>query len=82
MNVNTVLEHLGDVPLTLDVHVSCRSLSVGDLLALQPGAIIRTRCATGDNVDVFISGEHVAEGELIVIENVLAIRISEFTENK
>jgi flagellar motor switch protein FliN/FliY len=58
-----------------------RPLTVGDVLALEAGAILPTARAAGDNVDVAISDRSVAQAELIVINNTLAVRISEFTEN-
>jgi flagellar motor switch/type III secretory pathway protein FliN len=69
------------IPLQLRAILPCRRLTVGDVLALEAGAILPTGRAAGDNVDVHISDQSIAQAELIVTNNTLAVRISEFTEN-
>jgi flagellar motor switch/type III secretory pathway protein FliN len=59
----------------------CRDLGIGELLALETGTVLRTARAAGENVDLCIADRHIAAVELIVIENRLALRISEFSEN-
>jgi flagellar motor switch protein FliN/FliY len=74
-------QHLDDIPLVLQAVLPCRDLTIGDLLALDSGSVVRTRRAAGDNVDLLIGNKQIADVELIVIENRLALRISEFSEN-
>ena len=71
-----------DVPLTLEARVICEPLSISTLLSLEPGTLVRTRRAAGDSVDVSVSDQCIGSAELIVIENRLAIRISDFSEKK
>ena len=75
------MRQLDDIPLMLRAVLPCRALTIGELLSLDSGAVLRTRRAAGDNVDLCIANRHVADVELIVIENKLALRISEFSEN-
>lgn len=72
---------MDDIPLLLRAVLPCRDLGIGELLALEPGTVLRTARAAGDNVDLCIADKHVAGVELIVIENRLALRISDFSEN-
>lgn len=74
-------DHLMGIPLEVRAILPCRQLTIGDLMALEAGAIIQTLRSAGDNVDVAVSDRVVAQAELIVINNTLTIRISEFTEN-
>ena len=71
-----------DVPLMLGARVPCDSLSIGSLMSLEPGMVIRTPRAAGESVDVSVSDQSIGLAELIVIENRLAVRISDFTEKK
>lgn len=76
------VRHFEDVPLTLEARVPCAPLSIATLMSLEPGVIIQTSRAAGDSVDVNVSDQSVAVAELFVVENRLAIRLSDFTEKK
>ena len=75
------MRQLEDIPLLLRAVLPCRSLTIGELLALDVGTVVRTSRAAGDNVDLCIGNKQIADVEFIVIENSLALRISEFSEN-
>jgi flagellar motor switch protein FliN/FliY len=79
------LAEIGDqllaIPLRLRAVLPCVSLAIEDLLTLEEGTIISTARAAGDNVDVHISDRCIAQAELIVANNRLAVRISDFAEN-
>lgn len=77
---NSELAHLSDVPLLLEARIPCSPLSVGQILALEEGAVVTTNRAAGESVDISIGGKIIAQGELIVIDNTLAARLSDFGE--
>jgi flagellar motor switch/type III secretory pathway protein FliN len=71
-----------DVPLMLQARIPGEALSIETLMSLSPGTIIHTFRAAGENVDISVSDQPLAAAELIVIENRLAVRLSDFTEKK
>ena len=75
------MQHLDDIPLVVRAVLPCRDLTIGDLLALEEGTLVKTTRAAGENVDLLVGDKRIADVELIVIENRLALRISEFSEN-
>lgn len=79
-SVKTELAHLSDVPLLLEAWIPCVRLTVEQMLALAPGAVVTTARAAGESVEVSVGGQPVAQGELIVIDNMLAARLSDFGE--
>ena len=76
------IRHFEDVPLMVEVRVPCETLSISALLALEPGTVVRTKRAAGESVDISVSDQCIASAELVVIENTLAIRLSDFSEKK
>jgi flagellar motor switch protein FliN len=74
------LAHLADVPLHIEATIPCTRLTVSELLGLEEGSVVTTGRAAGESVDIRVSGRMVAQGELIVIENTLAARLSDFRE--
>ena len=74
------LAHLADVPLRLEATIPCSRLTVAELLSLEEGSVVMTIRAAGESVDIRVSGRMVAQGELIVIDNTLSARLSDFRE--
>ncbi|MDZ4796856.1 MAG: FliM/FliN family flagellar motor switch protein [Bryobacteraceae bacterium] len=74
------LAHLSNVPLLLEARIPCVKLTVEEILGLEAGTVLRTCRAAGESVDVSVSGQPISQGELIVIDNMLAARLSDFGE--
>jgi flagellar motor switch protein FliN/FliY len=68
---------LRDVPVELAVEVGRTRLTIGDALALAPGAIIPLDRAAGEPVDVLVNGRRIARGEVVVVDDELGVRLTE-----
>ncbi len=66
-----------DVPVQVTVELGRRSLPIGDLLQLGPGAVIELGKAAGESLDLLVNGKLVARGEAVVIGEKYGIRITE-----
>lgn len=66
-----------DVPLEVTVELGRTSKSIKDILEFAPGTIIELNKIAGEAVDVLVNGKHVAKGEVVVIEENFAIRVTE-----
>ena len=75
------LRRLSDIGLMISVELPCQRLSVREVLALEPGRVVVTPRAAGDSVDIRIGRDQIAEAEMIVIGNTLAVRISDLSES-
>lgn len=75
------IRHFGDIRLRLSAELPCRALSVREILALEPGAVLVTPRAAGDNVDVHVEQRHFADAEIVVLGNSLGVRLSDFSES-
>jgi flagellar motor switch protein FliN/FliY len=65
------------LPCRLSVEVPILRLTVGKLLDLAPGVILDTHYEEGSHVPVLVNGEMIAWGEFDVVEESLAIRLTE-----
>ena len=79
-NSNGNFRQIDDIPIRLRASLPCRDMSVRDLLALDEGSVVCTSRAAGDNVEIELGNKRIAHGEVIVIENSLAVRLSDLTE--
>lgn len=71
------LERLGDVTLELTVEVGRTRMTLGQALALGPGSVITLDRLADQPVDLLVNGEPVARGEVVVIDDVFGLRVTQ-----
>lgn len=69
---------LADVPIEVDVQLDRRMMTVREILQLGPESILQLERSAGENVDVIASGVLLGCGEVVVVENTVAVRITDF----
>ncbi len=70
--------HLADLPVRLGVELDRKVMCVQDILTLEPGSVIKLGRSAGQNIDVFVQGRLIAYGEIVVIEDSMGIRVTDF----
>jgi flagellar motor switch protein FliN/FliY len=78
MNAHEQIRPIADVPVTLDVELDRRVLTVKEILALGPGGVLRMGRSAGENIDIRIGGALVAFGEIVILEESMGVRITDF----
>jgi flagellar motor switch protein FliN len=71
------LERLHDVPVELAVEIGRTRMTIGETLALGPGAIVTLDRLAGEPVDLLVNGRPIARGEVVVIDEEFGLRITE-----
>jgi flagellar motor switch protein FliN/FliY len=66
-----------DVPLEVTVELDRVSLSLAEVLALQPGAVVQLNRIPGEPLDLLVNGCPVARGEILVVNDTFAFRVME-----
>jgi type III secretion system YscQ/HrcQ family protein len=66
---------LEDVPAPVAVELGRLSLTVAQLVALEPGRILRFNRTTSDPVALALDGRLVARGELVEVDGELGVRV-------
>lgn len=72
---------LGEVPVEIEVELDRLILSAQDVLRLEEGSMIDTARSAGENIDIYIGGVLCGSGEIIVTENALGVRITDFRDD-
>ena len=70
------LELILDVPLQVTVELGRTKKQVKEVLELGTGSIIELDKLTGDPVDILVNGKPIAEGEVVIIDENFAVRIT------
>ena len=71
------IEMLRDVNLQVKVVLGRSQMFVNEILRFSPGSVVELDKLTGDPLDVFVNDRLVARGEVLVINENFAIRITE-----
>ncbi len=69
---------IADVPIEIEVELDRVELKIGALLDLDVDSIIEMPRSAGENLDIYIGGKLVGFGEIVIIENTMGIRITDF----
>lgn len=71
------LDMMLDVPLDVAVELGRAQMSLADLLALELGSVFELDRLPGEPVDMYVNGRLVAKGEIVVVNETLAFRITD-----
>jgi flagellar motor switch protein FliN/FliY len=71
----------GEIPVEIEVELDRRIMAACDVLDLEEGSVISTARSAGENIDIYIGGVLCGSGEIVVIENTLGVRITDFRED-
>ncbi|GIV07519.1 MAG: flagellar motor switch phosphatase FliY [Fimbriimonadales bacterium] len=71
------IDLLLDIPLEISVELGRVSMLVRELLEVGTGSIVELQKAAGEPVEVLVNGRLIARGEVVVVEDNFAVRITE-----
>ena len=66
-----------DVPIHVTVELAHKKLQVREILNLQVDSIIQMNQSAGENVDLRLNGVAVGNGEIVVIEDMMGLRVTD-----
>ena len=69
---------IADVPLDIEVELDRVEMKIGALLDLDVDSLLEMPRSAGENLDIYIGGKLVGFGEIVIIENTMGIRITDF----
>ncbi len=76
------LKLLMSVPLEISVEIGSAKRKVKDILEFTQGTIIELERQAGAPVDVVVNGNLIARGDVVVIDDNFAVRITEIVKSK
>jgi flagellar motor switch protein FliN/FliY len=75
-DIDERLARINDVEMALTVEIGRTRMSVREVLSLTPGAVIELDRSVGAPADVLLNGRLIARGEIVVVDQDFAIRIT------
>lgn len=74
------IENFSDLLLDVEVQLDRKSMTLGQILDLRKGSVIKLPRSAGENVDILIGGTAVCFGEIVIIDDTVRVRITDFRE--
>jgi flagellar motor switch protein FliN len=70
--------HLADMPIAIEVELARKIMTIREILDLDAGGVVRMERSAGENVDILADGRVVGFGEIVIIEEMMGIRVTDF----
>ena len=71
------LEAVFDVPVSVSAVLGRTRIEIGELLKLQPGAVLELDRRVGEAIDIYVNNRLVARGEVVLVEDKLGVTMTE-----
>jgi flagellar motor switch protein FliN/FliY len=76
------IDMLMEVPLLVTVELGRSQMTLRHALDLQPGSVVELDRLAGDPVDIYVNERRIARGEVVVVDDKFAVRITELVPAK
>ena len=57
-------------------------MTIAEILTLDVDSIIRMPRSAGENIDILVGGSLVGYGEIVIIEDAVGVRITDFNQEE
>jgi flagellar motor switch protein FliN/FliY len=74
------LGRINNVEMALTVEIGRTRMSVRDVLNLEPGGVVELDRSAGAPADVLLNGRLIAHGEVVVVDQDFAVRITQILD--
>jgi flagellar motor switch/type III secretory pathway protein FliN len=80
MNPADILQRFEELPFDLELELGNLEMTIGDILGLQAGAVVRTDHPAGAPFRLLAGGVEFATAEVVVVGDTVSIRINQLME--
>lgn len=74
---NEAFGRFADIPIHVGVQLDRKKVTVKEILNLQEGSVVEMERSAGENVDLLLDGLSVGNGEIVVIEDMMGLRVTD-----
>lgn len=75
--VQRSMSSLNDVEMTVSVELGRTKIPIKDLLSIHNGSVVQLDRPVSHPVDIFVHGTLIARGEVVVVDECFAVRVTE-----
>ena len=71
------LRRFNDVPIAVSVLLDTKRMRFREIMKLKVGSVVKLVRSAGENVDLLLNGLEVGDGEVVVIDDMMGLRITD-----
>jgi flagellar motor switch protein FliN/FliY len=72
------IAHLQDTRIDLEVELDRKIMTLRELMHIDVGGVLRLGRSAGENIDILVDGKVIGFGEIVIIEDAMGIRVTDF----
>jgi flagellar motor switch protein FliN/FliY len=72
------IAHIQETRISLEVELDRRVMSLRELMQIEKGVVLRMSRSAGENVDIRVDDAVIGFGEIVIIEEVMGVRVTDF----
>jgi flagellar motor switch protein FliN/FliY len=76
------IAHLYDTRIDLEVELDRKIMTLRELLRIEVGGVLRMGRSAGENIDILVDGKVIGFGEIVIIEDAMGIRVTDFRNDE
>jgi len=81
MSPQEQISNFSDIALDIEVELDRKLMSVREILSLEEGSVFQLNRSAGENISILIGQAMVASGEIVILEENMGVRITDFNED-
>jgi flagellar motor switch protein FliN/FliY len=74
------IEGFADLELEVEAHLDQTRMTLRQILELAPDTTIKLNRPAGENIDLLVGGNVLCSGEIVIVNEMLGVRITDFRE--
>lgn len=74
--IDPALRRFYDLPIKVRIELDRKRITLGEALSLREQMVIALERSAGENVDLLLDGMRVGNGEIVVIEDTMGLRLT------
>ena len=73
---------VADVPVKVEVELDRKIVTIAEVLDIDIDSVVRMTRSAGENIDILIGGTLIGFGEIVIIEDAVGVRITDFNREE
>jgi flagellar motor switch protein FliN/FliY len=74
------LDDFLEIPIKVNVIIGKKMVKIGELLNLAPGSLLTLKRSAGESLLIYLEDTFFAKGEVTVMEDTFAVRLTEIND--
>ena len=76
------IAHFADMPIDVEVELGRKIMTIREILNLNVDSVIRMPRSAGENIDILAGSSLIGFGEIVIIEDAVGVRITDFCQEE